>query len=40
MDWDLNMKALAPFPQIVAMMAERWEWMQKVGEAFKAFFSD
>ena len=36
MDWDLSVKALAPFPQIVAMMADRWDWTQKLGDAFKA----
>ncbi|HYA42827.1 MAG TPA: DUF3300 domain-containing protein [Syntrophobacteraceae bacterium] len=40
MDWDLSVKALAPFPQIVAMMAERWEWMQKLGDAFKTQQTD
>ncbi len=40
MDWDLSVKALAPFPQIVAMMADQWEWMQKLGQAFTAQESD
>ncbi len=32
MDWDLSVKALAPFPQILTMMADRWEWTQKLGK--------
>ncbi len=40
MNWDLSVKAIAPFPQIVAMMADQWEWTQKLGEAFKSQESD
>ena len=33
-DWDPSVKALVPFPQILAMMSERLEWTQKLGDAF------
>ena len=36
MNWDLSVKALAPFPQVVAMMAQQPEWTQRLGEAFLA----
>ena len=36
MEWDPSVKALAAFPQVVAMMSEKLEWMQKVGDAFLA----
>ena len=29
MTWDLSVKALAPFPQVLAMMAEQTEWTLK-----------
>src|SRR5271157_5532684 len=34
MNWDLSVKALAPFPQVLAMMAQEPDWTQKLGEAF------
>ena len=40
MDWDLSVKALAPFPQVLAMMVEQTAWTQKLGEAFMAQESD
>ena len=40
MNWDLSVKALAPFPQVVAMMVEQTAWTQKLGEAFTAQESD
>jgi hypothetical protein len=36
MDWDLSVKALAPFPQVLAMMDEHLDWTTKLGEAFLA----
>ena len=33
-NWDPSVKALAPFPQVLAMMSERLEWTQKLGDAF------
>ncbi len=33
-NWDLSVKALAPFPQVVAMMARQPQWTEKLGEAF------
>ena len=35
-DWDLSVKALAPFPQVLAMMDEHLDWTTKLGEAFLA----
>ena len=32
--WDPSVKALVPFPQIVAMMAEHIDWTQALGVAF------
>jgi hypothetical protein len=32
--WDPSVKALIPFPQVLAMMSERLEWTQKLGDAF------
>jgi hypothetical protein len=32
--WDLSVKALVPFPDVLAMMSERPEWTQKLGETF------
>ncbi len=40
MNWDLSVKALAPFPQVLAMMVEQAGWTQKLGEAFMAQESD
>ena len=33
-NWDPSIKALVPFPQVLAMMSERLEWTQKLGDAF------
>jgi len=33
-DWDPSVKSLVPFPQILAMMNDRLDWMQKLGDAF------
>jgi hypothetical protein len=35
-DWDPSVKALVPFPQILQMMNDRLDWMQKLGDAFLA----
>jgi len=35
-NWDLSVKALAPFPQVLAMMSEKLDWTQKLGDAFLA----
>ena len=34
--WDLSVKALVPFPDVLAMMSEKAEWTQKLGSAFLA----
>ena len=34
--WDLSVKALAPFPQVLDMMAREPDWTQRLGEAFLA----
>ena len=31
--WDPSVKSLAPFPQVIAMMNEKLEWMQQLGYA-------
>lgn len=33
-DWDLSVKALVPFPGVLAMMSDRREWTQRLGQAF------
>jgi len=33
-DWEPSVKSLVPFPQVVAMMSEKLEWTQKLGDAF------
>jgi len=35
-DWDPSVKALVPFPQILALMDERLDWTQNLGNAFLA----
>src|ERR1700724_4635736 len=35
-EWDPSVKSLAPFPQILRMMDDRLDWMQKLGDAFLA----
>jgi hypothetical protein len=32
-DWDPSVKSLAPFPQVLAMMNSKLDWMQQVGYA-------
>src|SRR5262249_7457018 len=32
--WDDSVKSLALFPQVLAMMNDRLDWMQKLGDAF------
>jgi hypothetical protein len=34
--WDVSVKALVPFPSVLAMMSENMEWTQMVGNAFLA----
>ena len=34
--WDDSVKALAPFPDVLAMMSEKLDWTQKLGDAFLA----
>ena len=40
MTWDLSVKALAPFPQVLDMMAKESAWTQRLGEAFLAQQAD
>ncbi len=40
MTWDLSVKALVPFPEVLAMMSEKLDWTQTLGEAFLAQQSD
>jgi len=39
-DWDPSVKALTQFPEVLAMMSEQLEWMQKLGDAFIASEAD
>jgi len=34
--WDLSVKALVPFPDILSAMSEKLDWTQKLGDAFLA----
>jgi hypothetical protein len=34
--WDPSVKSLVNFPQVLAMMSEKLDWTQKVGDAFLA----
>ena len=34
--WDASVKSLAAFPQVLAMMSEKIDWTQKLGDAFLA----
>lgn len=34
MKWDLSVKALVPFPEVLAMMSEKLDWTQALGSAF------
>ena len=36
MDWDLSVKALVPFPQVLSMMSDKMDWTQRMGDAFLA----
>ena len=38
--WDPSVKALVPFPDVLAMMSEKLEWTQRVGDAFLAQEAD
>ena len=40
MNWDLSVKALAPFPQVLALLAEKPEWTDRLGQAFLAQQAD
>lgn len=33
-DWDPSVKSLAAYPQVLAMMNDNLEWMQRLGDAF------
>lgn len=33
-NWEPSVKSLVPFPQVLAMMSEKLEWTQKLGDAF------
>lgn len=35
-NWDPSVKALTPFPDVLAMMSEKLDWTQQVGDAFLA----
>jgi hypothetical protein len=39
-DWDPSVKSLIPFPQVLRMLDERLDWMQKLGDAFIAQQAD
>jgi Protein of unknown function (DUF3300) len=34
MDWDASVKALVAFPQVLAMMDERLDWTERLGDVF------
>ena len=36
MNWDLSVKALVPFPQVLSMMDDKMDWTKKMGDAFLA----
>jgi len=38
--WDASVKSLVSFPQVLAMMNEKLDWTQKLGDAFLAQQSD
>ena len=38
--WDASVKSLAVFPQVLAMMSEKIDWTQKLGDAFLAQQAD
>ena len=35
-DWDASVKALVAFPQVLALMDERLEWTERLGDVFVA----
>ena len=35
-DWDPSVKSLVAFPQVLAMLSEKLDWTQKLGDAFLA----
>jgi len=39
-DWDLSVKALVPFTQVLDMMVEESDWTKKLGDAFLAQQAD
>ncbi len=39
-NWDVSVKALVPFPDVLSMMSQRLEWTQSVGDAFLAQEAD
>jgi hypothetical protein len=39
-NWDLSVKALVPFPNVLSMMSERLDWTQSLGDAFLAQEAD
>ncbi len=38
--WDPSVKSLVPFPQVLAMMSEKLDWTQRLGDAFLAQQAD
>jgi hypothetical protein len=40
MDWEPSVKSLTAFPQVLAMMSEKLEWTERLGEAFLAQQAD
>lgn len=40
MGWDLSVKALVPFPQVLSMMSDKMDWTQRLGNAFLARQAD
>jgi hypothetical protein len=38
--WDPSVKALVPYPRILAMMDEKMEWTKKLGDAFRSQQAD
>lgn len=36
MKWDLSVKALVPFPEVLSMMSEKLDWTEMLGNAFLA----
>ncbi len=40
MNWDLSVKALVPFPQVLSMMTDKMDWTKRMGDAFLAQQAD